>query len=477
VYLNQDSLNAEAHYFLGYAYDRISLPTMDYLPILNMDYLQKAVNHFLKAIRLSPDYKGESWHLSATSKIITIWGTAAISYIIKGQPDSARICFRQIMKNGVISSAYLEYGENLLRSIPQNAIVFSDDELETFLIYYLQLIDGLRKDVTLVHVGFLSAPAYIRFVKDNYTFGTYNAAMDIKENEIDKLKSIPQEPKKYFLEIPLSVLDRYKIESSERFPKLNFVFPPKPETALDSASLFISPSEQVMLDIIQKTNWLRDICFTQTYQGRIRTLFLPYLRSEGLSYRMLPYITSSRNDGVNHLLLEILLSPPPDYFDETAGFGMPFDFSSINAEEVSLDKTLYSLLDNYSNLYFDLADYYIAKEDKEQAKRVLIYFDLNLRPGIFIKNYATIYKAALLYDRLGEVNDFERLAKSAETAALNEIKIEPFSYDDPVNPYDMLLDYYIKSNQKDKLIALLEGLLIKYPDNLDIKEKLSSLKQ
>ncbi|MBK7868584.1 MAG: hypothetical protein IPJ75_17205 [Ignavibacteriales bacterium] len=45
-YLLVDSLNAEAHYFLGYAYDRISLPTMNYLVTLDMEYLRKSIFHF-----------------------------------------------------------------------------------------------------------------------------------------------------------------------------------------------------------------------------------------------------------------------------------------------------------------------------------------------------------------------------------------------------------------------------------------------
>ncbi|GAB1443448.1 hypothetical protein MASR2M39_22880 [Ignavibacteriales bacterium] len=474
-YLLIDSLNAEAHYFLGYAYDRISLPSMNYLVTLDMEYLRKSISHFLKSIQISPEYKGESWHLSSYSKVISIWGTAAISYIIKENLDSARICFRQILKNGVISSTYFDYGENLLRSIPQNAIVFSDDELETFMIYYLQLMDGMRKDVTLIHAGFLSAPAYVNFIKNNYKMGIYNAAMDLSDDKIAKIQPIYRKPQKESIEIPLSVIDKYKIESSERFPKLEFVFPPVQTDMNDTSIYWISESEQVILDIIQKTKWLRDVCLTLTYQGRIRSLFSGYLRSEGLSYRLLPFITSSRNETINTEILEVFLSPPPDYFDETANFGMPFDFGSINTEEIVLDRSLYPLIDNYSSLYFDLADSYLMMDNKAQARRVMIYFDMNLKPGELIRNYTTIYRAALLYDRVGETADFDRLGKVAESLALSEISREPFSYNDPANPYDMLLDYYIKSAQKDKMIQLLKDLNQRYPDDRDIVDKLKAL--
>lgn len=474
-YIQTDSLNSEAHYFLGYAYDRISLPTMDYLQVLDMGYLRKAVDHFLRSIKLSPEYKGESWHLSAYSKIISIWGTAALTYILNDKPDSARICFRQLMKNGVISSTYFDYGENLLRSVPQNAIVISDDELETFLVYYLQLMDGMRRDVTLVHAGFLNSPAYVRLVRSKYIMGLYNIGMEMDDEDASKLRPEVMKPRKRVLEIPITVLDKYNVDSRERFPKLEYTFPPKPEERTDTASFVVTPSEQVILDIIHKTKWLRDITFTLTYQGRVRSVFTPYLRAEGLAYRFLPYNTAHLSQSINTELIEVLLSPPPDYFDETANFGMPYDFSSINTDEVVLDRSLYTLIDNYSSLYFDLADSYLLMDNKQQAKRVMIYFDMNLKPGELIRNYSTVYRAALLYERTGELHDFSRLGVIAEKLALNQVKAEPFSYNDAANPYDMLLDYYIKTAQMDKLVKMLQDLVALYPDNADLKEKLAAV--
>lgn len=450
---------------------------MDYLTVLDMGYLRLAVNHFLRSIKLSPEYKGESWHLSAYSKIISIWGTAALSYILTDKPDSAKICFRQIMKNGVISSTYFDYGENLLRSVPQNAIVFSDDELETFLVYYLQLMDGMRKDVTLVHAGFLNSPAYAKLVRSKYIMGLYNIGMEMDDEEVSQLKPEMMRSKKRTLEVPLSVLDKYNVDVSERFPKIEYTFPPKPEERSDTATFEVSPSEQVTLDIIHKTKWLRDITFTLTYQGRVRTALATYLRAEGLAYRLLPHYTMHRNESINTELIEVLLSPPADYFDETANFGMPYDFSSINTDEVVLDRSLYTLIDNYSSLYFDLADSYLLMDNKQQAKRVMIYFDMNLKPGELIRNYSTVYRAALLYERTGELHDFNRLGVIAEKLALNQVKAEPFSYNDAANPYDMLLDYYIKTVQMDKLVKMLQDLVALYPDNADLKEKLAAVQK
>jgi Zn-dependent M32 family carboxypeptidase len=114
-------------------------------------------------------------------------------------------------------------------------------------------------------------------------------------------------------------------------------------------------------------------------------------------------------------------------------------------------------------------------DNKAQARRVMIYFDMHLKPGELIRSYSTIYRAALLYDRVGEMADFDRLGKVAELLAIKEISREPFSYNDPANPYDMLLDYYIKSGQKDKMIQLLKDLNERYPDDQDIVEKLKAL--
>lgn len=474
-YLQTDSLDAEGHYFLGYAYDRISLPSMDFLAKLKIDYLLKSVDHFLRSIKISPVYKGESWHLSAYSKIISMWGTAALSYIVNDKPDSAKLCFRQILKNGVISSTYFDYGENLLRSLPPNSIVFSDDELETFIVYYLQLMDELRKDVTLVNIDFLSSPDYVKFIRSKYIMGTYNIGMDMSDEEVSALRPQVMKPAKITLDIPRTAVEKYEVEKKDKISKIEFTFPPFDEKNPDSTALIVTPAERIILDIIQKTKWLRDISFTLTARGRVRNLLANHLKSQGLAFRLMPFNTAEAGKSIDTELIEVLLSPPPDYFDETANFGMPFDFSSINTGEVVRDRSLYELIDNYSNLYFDLADSYLATGNVERAKIVMINFNTNLKPGEIITNYTTIYRAALLFERVGNLEDFNKMGLLAEKLALDEVANEPFSYNDEANPYDVLLDYYIKTAQHEKLVNMLQKLLNLYPDNEDLKEKLEAL--
>src|SRR4051812_43042194 len=81
--------NAEAHYFLGYAYSRLN--SKDGRSIINvkLDMIYKASKEFETVNELNKKYKGEKIILDPYSKITSEWGTAAMSYWYRNEKDSA----------------------------------------------------------------------------------------------------------------------------------------------------------------------------------------------------------------------------------------------------------------------------------------------------------------------------------------------------------------------------------------------------
>jgi hypothetical protein len=53
-----------------------------------------------------------------------------------------------------------QLGESLLRSSPQNAVLFVDGDNDTYPLWFLQQVDALRRDVTVVTVPLLGADWY-----------------------------------------------------------------------------------------------------------------------------------------------------------------------------------------------------------------------------------------------------------------------------------------------------------------------------
>jgi len=98
VKLNPKS--AEAHYYLGYAYERMNTKDIISMNNLNFNLTVKASREYEKTIELQPNYKEEIFVRDPYSSLTSIWGRQAMYYLYRNKSDSAEICFREGKKRG-----------------------------------------------------------------------------------------------------------------------------------------------------------------------------------------------------------------------------------------------------------------------------------------------------------------------------------------------------------------------------------------
>jgi TPR repeat len=154
----------EVHYFLGSAYDYNNSPDGSKLNQSNKDGAMRSSREFETVIKLSPKYTGEIIALDPYSKLSSIWGSLGYSYVVSGKKDSARWAFTEGKKHGAFSDFALAFYRYSINNCAKNAIYFTFGDFSTMNLWYLQEMENLRTDVTVINLSMIQIQWYTEFL-------------------------------------------------------------------------------------------------------------------------------------------------------------------------------------------------------------------------------------------------------------------------------------------------------------------------
>ncbi|MEJ5996333.1 DUF2723 domain-containing protein [Pedobacter sp. Du54] len=215
----------------------------------------------------------------------------------------------------------IEMAKNYLNSCEKNAILFTNADNDTYPLWYAQEVEGIRTDVRVVNLQFLSSEAYINQMKrsqyksdalpikmenEQYKDGTRDYLMyydyGIKDSvELNELLSIlTSDNKDDKIEMRDGSLENFLPTQKFKMtinPK--HIIATKTVSAVDEDKIatklewnfkknHVLKSDLAMFDILVHNNWKRPIYFAasvseDTYLGLDKYLYL-----EGFAYRLLP---------------------------------------------------------------------------------------------------------------------------------------------------------------------------------------------
>lgn len=175
--------NAEAHYFLGYAYSRLNARDGKGMIHMNVRLTIQSSEEFEQVIQLTPKYTGELVVLDPYSKLTSEWGCMAMCYWNNNKIDSAVWAFNEGKRRGGFGKFYSAVNKSILNQCSKNAqLICSGDNL-TMPLWYLQLVEGYRKDVTVINVDLLNTTWYPQLLhsKSHVAFDQSQAVIDTME--------------------------------------------------------------------------------------------------------------------------------------------------------------------------------------------------------------------------------------------------------------------------------------------------------
>jgi hypothetical protein len=333
-----------------------------------------------------------------------------------------------------------------LDSIAQNGIIFTIGDNDTFALWYLQNIEGYRRDVRVVNTALFATDWYIDDMKkkafdsdpipsqlthDDYKYGSRDY---IIFNEIDTdsininvwMDWVSSDDPRTMYQIPSSG------QVVNTFPTKTFRLPVDKQAVLKSGVVALKDQAKIvpyidvtikdeviyknrllMLDIIANNNWERPIYFSGGSFGDDDYLWMKdYLQMDGVVYKLVPIKTPVDKDN-------------------------PFDMGRVDA-----DKS-YEIVKNW---------------DWGNSGDPAIYHDIETRRNglTYRSNLARIAEALLKENKLDKAREILDLA-------MEKMPVDTFAFYSLLEPY---MQMYYSVNQPGKAREIYAQLAVVYQEKL-----------
>ncbi len=284
------------------------------------------------------------------SRIIALTGAGAFLFIFT---PGIMLVKNFPMQNRTGNYVAEDYSYNMLMSCEPNGILFTNGDNDTFPLWYLQEVQGIRKDVRIANLSLLNTGWYIKQLRDRtpkvpLSFNDAYIDRFIDERDATALLSRywPKEKQRVELDTPNGKM-------VWNMPATLYV----PYKQGERDKNFLRVQDMMVLDIIRtnydlrKTPNPRPVYFAVTVATSNLCGLRDFLTMEGLVFRLKP----GRGDIIDagqmfHNIAEV-------YRDHYRG---------LNDPRVHFDDNVQRLLQNYRSSFLQLAYYYMNMPEDTQ---------------------------------------------------------------------------------------------------------------
>jgi hypothetical protein len=285
-----------------------------------------------------------------------------------------------------------DFAYNYLIGLDKNALIFTNGDNDTFPLWYVQEVEGVRTDVRVCCMPFLPQDWYIDQLKRTYygskalpismNFEQYRQGKRGYVPIVDKLNA-PTDLKKLIEfannDDPRAMVSSSTGRSFNYIPAATFVLPVDKNKVIQNGTVDASRANQidsaivwtmgqdqvykdelVVLDILANNNWERPMYYTTPGQSGSVKLD-NYLELQGLSYRLIP-IKGVRQNGMEGMVNTDIM------YENIVN---KFKYTNLNNPKVYQDETCRRMEQNMKNNFNRLAEALIAEGKLEKAGAVL----------------------------------------------------------------------------------------------------------
>ncbi len=368
-----------------------------------------------------------------------------------------------------------DYAYNMLQSCAPNAIIFTCGDNDTFPLWYMQDVEGVRRDVRVANLSLINTDWYIKELRNDTPYGALKVPMTYQDDQIDKLQPIQYEGKNVDLLVPPNVFKEFGITDSNLVKKGKITYRMNPTVNYGNVKA-IRVQDMMVKDIIQANNWQRPIYFASTCDDASKIGLVPFLKLEGLAYRLIPQAKEGNLENVDvDITAKNLIGENPA---PSKTYQPVFIIRSYNTGGIFFDENQVRISYNYRESFMALANYYLNDmNNKEMCLNVLKTMEQRIPRENVMLDYRLTYNIATLYLGAGDAATFKILSQEIETEALKRIAEKPRDVSGYYNPYTILKMTYESGGEYDKEIDLLKRMQNVTGPSQEINSEIERIKQ
>ena len=359
-----------------------------------------------------------------------------------------------------------DYAYNLLQSVAPNAVLFTNGDNDTFPLWYLQDVEGVRRDVRVANLSLLNTPWYVKQLKNLAPYGSKKIAMKLSDKEVDRIGPSRWEPRTMRLPVPQIVFAEAGVKDTSITNKGSISWKMNNTTSYGNIKV-VRVQDLIALNIIQAANWERPIYYAVTCSENSRLGLEDYLQMEGMAFRLVPKKRDRPTYYINEKLMREQLFNEPDSYSKTYQPG--FKFRGLNDTTIFLDENHQRLSQNYRNSFLRLAIYYLDQSKKDKAVEVLDEMEKKLPRNNIKMRHELLYDVSNLYYSAGALKQYNKMVEELEPIMVARLEANPKDFQRQYNPYVVLRDIYENRKDYQSLVDLFSILEKEVPGDANIK--------
>jgi hypothetical protein len=308
-----------------------------------------------------------------------------------------------------------DYSYNILQTCEKDAILFTNGDNDTFPLWFLQDVEGVRRDVRIVNLSLVNTPWYIQQMKNkSYYREALAVPIAIPDRQIANIDPTVWEPRVMAVPVPKEVYARYGVTDTAAMNRGRIEWQ-MDNTLQVGQTKAIRVQNMLTLDIVLTNKWKRPIYFT---------------------------VTSA-----------------PD-------------------SKIGLDENASRLTLNYRSAFVRLAMLHAnEKNDPQASQAALARMDELMPKWKFPMGWERESDIMFFYQRLGNTQRFEEMKTEVEATCQEMIATGLVNVNSYYNPYRVLLDLYDIQQNHQKSVDLLTKLTQMYPNIPELEERLLAAKE